>query len=214
MKAALNQLELASGQTGRYNAGDASSDALGGEKGLFVFKAVAHLVNDALQRGGELTTMASTLAGMLSESVGSALEIADGATQFAVGYISDALDLVDYAKGVPMLLLWTADQVSGKRYLQTALDKISSEVIILVGLYMKVSNDIGTGTTGTTTTTGSTYTPRIDRPEFRVSSVAVNQGEPVIDPGPDTTPVRKSAVSPTIIVGGAVAVAAAILLVK
>lgn len=216
MKSALNALEIATG-TGRYNAGDASSASLSGTAGFHAFRATYHLIDDALDCGGELLSIASSLANLLSQKIGKALSEVDSVTRSAVGVIGDAISLLDKSVlGVTAAqALWVADQTF-EAWLQDFLESGKDEIARLAGLYLTVRKK---GLCGGTKSEPKPPMSPLQRLKDRhgITSVAVNAGaQRALAPPPTIRPTAPSgkSLSPLVVVGGAAAVAAALLLVK
>ena len=213
MKAALNALEIATGKTGRYNAGDASSSSLSGNAGFFTFKAVYHLIIDSANTTSEITSLASNLAGGISSEVGKAFDLLDDATKTVAGVIGDSLGLLDKAGGAPALIIWNIDQLTGKRYIEKFLGSVTDEVATLAGLYLSaLKKGLGGGTQVPVPPTQIEPTVSF-RDRFKSEALVLNQGPPKIDAASDTTPIRKTSAVPKIAIGAA-AIAAAFLLVR
>lgn len=218
LKAVLNVLEAATGQTGRYNAGPASNNSLSGTAGFYVFRATYHLAIDAADCAGELTSMAANLANLLSSKVGAALSAVDSVTRNTVGVIGKSLHLLDKgALGVTLgEILWLADQGLGGGYLQEFLEDAATTISGVAEAYLAV---LERGACGGTATPPK-FTDRLIQnrisidnspiigldPRDTVTQIVPNFGVP--------TPAPKKAISPAVVVGGAAVAAAVLLLAK
>lgn len=213
MKAALNNLERKTGSKGVFNVGE-ENDNLSGAAGWHVIKATVHLINRAGETGDALGDLAGALIGDLSSAVGKAVDfIGDGAAFVGSG-VSWILDKMTGSWGHA---LWGLDQTVGAKYIEKHFlrnETVVGLITTLAEAYAKFVGDQSSPVIPTSSTPpDSGHTFRIDRPEFRVASHAVTSGQQVVF-NEDTTPIRPSIAKPTLVIGGAVAVAAAILLLR
>lgn len=217
MKTALNLLEVATGKTGRYNAGDASSSVMTGNSGFFAFKATYHLLIDASQATTDVTQLAAGITGGLSDAVGKAFDGLDEAAKLAAGAVKQSLSLLDKFDGAPAFVIWNADQISGKKYIGGFIEDQATKIATLAGLLLEAMKKglVGSGAPSPDSVTDPTAgmsAREILKARVQGEAVAVQR----ISADSDTTLVvkRPSKLGPTIVVGGAVAVAAALFLTK
>lgn len=219
MKAALNALDRQTGNTGRFNAG-AEDQNLSGDAGWYVVKATANLLVDAAKAPADVANLAAALIGSISKTAGNAVGDLSEAVAVPIRIaMSQASSILKYLTGDVAYALWQADRITGK-HLAGYLADASGHIAKLAGAYLAVlKTGAASGpapaspTAPTSSTPDSGHTFRIDRPEFRVASHAVTSGQQVVF-NEDTTPIRPSLAKPTLVIGGAVAVAAAILLLR
>jgi hypothetical protein len=212
MKVALNNLERATSASGRFSAG-AEDNNLGGDAGWLVWRASINLIISATKGSADVASMASSLVSGLSSVVDDALATA-GSEIKSIAAVADSV--LSWVNGkLAYALLWNPDQALGKKYLERFLNNTAVAIAALATAYLAAlkagtaaPSAPSTPTAPTATTTTGPARPGGGR--YDIQANALTQPQVVFNE--DTTPIRPSLAKPALVIGGAVAVAAFLLL--